>query len=336
MTKRNVVVLTTGGTIASLPDRTGRSASGAMNGESLLEQVGFPEDGEVDVQVRSILQKPSNAITLADLLTIHHLCEELASQPDVHGIVITHGTDTLEDTAYFLDITLSLGTCALVITGSQRAPHEVGTDAYRNIANAVTVAAHPAMQGAGAVVVFNESIFAARHVRKISTYQVNGFNSPGYGKLGYVDGSRVHLAQAVYRPAPLPLGEVLPQVDIVPAYLDARSTMVDAAVSAGARGLVIEGLGRGHVPPGWLEPISRAIQSEIPVLVVSSCQQGPVHASYEFPGSLASLEERGAIAAIDLSARKARLALAVILSTKAEEDISTRIKQLMNLHRGSS
>lgn len=328
MTKRNVVVLTTGGTIASILDGSGRNASGAMSGEALLEHVALPGDGEVGVQVHSVLQKPSNAITLSDLVELHHLCSELASKPDIDGIVITHGTDTLEETAYFLDITLSLKNCALVVTGSQRAPHEEDTDAYRNIANAITVAAHPVMQGVGAVVVFNESIFAARHVRKINTYQVQGFGSPGYGRLGYVDGSRVHLAQKVCRMAPLPLGERLPQVAIVPAYLDASRTMIDAVISGGADGLVVEGLGRGHVPPDWLDTIGRATRNGMPVLVVSSCLQGPVHPSYEFPGSLASLQERGAIAASDLSARKARLLLAVTLSNEAEEDIFSRVKQI--------
>lgn len=332
MTKRNVVVLTTGGTIASIPSQSGLNASGAMSGESLLERAALPVESETSVQVRSILQKPSNAITLADLVEIHRHCEALSRDPDVHGIVVTHGTDTLEETAHFLDITLSLESCALVVTGSQRAPHEAGTDAYRNIADAITVAAHPLMQGAGAVVVFNESIFAARHVRKISTYQVQGFDSPGYGKLGYIDGSRLHLAQTIRRPAPLPLGETLPRVDIVPAYLDASSTLIDACVAGGARGLVIDGLGRGHVPPSWLDSIERATQKGLPVLIVSSCYLGPVHQSYEFPGSLASLEERGAIAAKDLSARKARLMLAVLLSTGAGEAIATRINQMMQFH----
>lgn len=330
MTKRKVVILTTGGTIASLPDRTGRNASGAMSGESLLKQTVLLQGGEVNVQVRSILQKPSNAMTLEDLVEIRHFCEQLASDPDVDGIVITHGTDTLEETAYFLDITLTLESCALVVTGSQRAPHEEGTDAYRNLANSITVAAHPVMQGVGAVVVFNESIYAARHVRKISTYQVQGFDSPGYGKLGYIDGSRVHLAQSVRRPDPLMLGETLPQVNIVSAYLDAGSAMIDVAI-VGARGLVIDGLGRGHVPPSWLHSVERIIQKGVPVLIVSSCYQGAVHQSYEFPGSLVSLEERGAIAVKDLSARKARLSLAVILSTKEKEEcIQTEIKQAMH------
>lgn len=332
MTKRKVVVLTTGGTIASLPGQSGLNASGAMTGESLLERLALTTEMTTDVQVCSVLQKPSNAITLADLIEIHRLCEALARDPAVHGIVITHGTDTLEETAHFLDITLSLKTCALVVTGSQRAPHERGTDAYRNIADAINVAAHPLMHGVGASVVFNESIFAARHVRKVNTYQLQGFDSPGYGKLGYIDGTRVHLVQAVRRAAPLALGEALPRVDIVPAYLEAPSTLIDASVAAGARGLVIDGLGRGHVPPCWVEPVGRAIQQGIAVLIVSSCYAGPVHRSYEFPGSLASLEQRGAIAMTDLSARKARLTLAVLLSTGAAGGgVAMRLEQMTRI-----
>ncbi len=329
MTRRHVVLLTTGGTIASKPNEAGLNVSGALSGDVLFERVVLPPEADVKVEVRSILQKPSNAITQADLIEIQRLCQHLADDPNVAGIVITHGTDTLEETAHFLDITLPLDHCALVVTGSQRAPHEEGTDAYRNIANAIIVAAHPAAQGLGALVVFNESIYAARHVRKVNTYQVNAFEAPGYGRLGYVDGMRTYLAQRTVRTKTLTLGESLPRVDILPAYLDACSNLIDAAIEGGAQGLVLEGLGRGHVPPGWLESIARATDRGLPVLIVSACQ-GPVHRNYEFPGSLASLEAQGAFAVRDISARKARLSLAVLLSTHSNEDISSRLEQLNN------
>ncbi|WP_227369718.1 asparaginase [Halomonas sp. M20] len=330
MTRKHVVLLTTGGTIASKTSEAGLNISGALSGDVLFERVVLPPESDIEVEVRSILQKPSNAITQADLIEIQQLCQHLANDPNVAGIVITHGTDTLEETAHFLDITLSFKHCALVVTGSQRAPHEEGTDAFRNIANAIIVAAHPAMQGLGALVVFNESIYAARHVRKMNTYQVNAFESPGYGKLGYVDGLRACLVQRPVRAKTLALGESLPRVDILPAYLDASSDLIDAAVDGGAQGLVLEGLGRGHVPTSWLESIGRATGRGLPVLITSACHQGPVHRSYEFPGSLASLETQGAFAVRDLSARKARLSLAVLLSTHSNEDISSRLKQLNN------
>ncbi|WP_372612823.1 asparaginase [Halomonas sp.] len=312
-------MLTTGGTIASMPGGSGLNISGAMSGESLLERVALPEPDLLDVEVRSILQKPSNAISLVDLVEMSRHCERLAKDPDINGIVVTHGTDTLEETAHFLDVTLALSHCALVVTGSQRAPHDEGTDAFRNLANAITVAADSRLAGLGATVVFNECIYAARQVRKLNSYQVNGFGAPGGGQLGYVDGPRVHLAQLPLRMPLLPLGESLPRVDILPAYLDASPELVEASVASGARGLVIDGLGRGHVPPGWLASIENAIKAGITVLVVSSCQEGPVNFSYEFPGSLASLVSLGALVVPDQSARKARLNLAVMLSTPFQD-----------------
>ncbi|MDR9439185.1 MAG: asparaginase [Halomonas sp.] len=330
MTKQRVIVLTTGGTIASEPGENGLNVSGAMSGESLLGRVALPPSQDLEVEVRSILQKPSNAISLDDLVTLSRQCQSLEQDPDVIGIVITHGTDTLEETAHFLDITLSLQSCALIMTGSQRAPHEEGTDAFRNLANAITVASEPCMRGIGVTVVFNESLYAARSVRKLNSYRVNGFGAPDVGPLGYVDGQRVYLAQIPCRAAPLPLGVSLPRIDILSSYLDASPLLVEAAVASGAQAVVVEGLGRGHVPPTWLEAIGEATRGGVPVAVVSGCPEGPVNTRYEFPGSLASLQAHGAIAVRDLSARKTRLTLAVLLSTHGSEDMTARFEQIMS------
>src|SRR5690554_2152493 len=151
-TSPRVVVLTTGGTIASSPDDSGRNRSGALKGDVLMSRVSLPEGTAIYVEVRSLLQKPSNAITRDDLMHLRQECLALAESSDVTGIVITHGTDTLEETAYFLDITLPASP-TIVLTGSQRAPHEPGTDAFRNIADAVVVAASDAARGLGTLVV---------------------------------------------------------------------------------------------------------------------------------------------------------------------------------------
>lgn len=330
MTRQRVIVLTTGGTIASQPGGNGLNVSGAMSGESLLERVALPPIRDFEIEVRSILQKPSNAMTLDDLIKLSHQCHALEQESDVTGIVIAHGTDTLEETAHFLDITLSLQSCALVITGSQRAPHEEGTDAFRNLANAITVAAEPSVRGIGVTVVFNESVYAARSVRKLNSYRVNGFGAPDAGPLGYVDGQRVYLAQVPRRAAPLPLGDSLPRVDIVSSYLDASPRIVEAVVASGTQALVVEGLGRGHVPPTWIEAIGDVTRSGVPVGVVSGCHEGPVNTRYEFTGSLASLQSHGVIAFRDLSARKARMTLAVLLSTDSLEGIAARLEQMIS------
>ncbi|MFC3392603.1 asparaginase [Aidingimonas halophila] len=329
MTRTRVVVITTGGTIASRLDASGRNRSGALQGEDLMGQVSLPVDTDIDVEVRSLLQKPSNAIGLVDLLRLRQECQTLAETPDVVGIVITHGTDTLEETAYFLDITLPASP-TVVLTGSQRAPHDPGTDAFRNIADAILVAASDQTHGLGTLVVFNQSIFSARQVRKVSSFQVNGFAAPETGPMGYIDGARVNVSMRPARPdgLELPADAALPRVDILPAYLDASPALLEAAVETGAAGLVIDGLGRGHVPPGWLEIVPRITAWGIPVVIVSSCPTGPVHASYEFVGSLASLEAAGVIAVPDLSARKARLVLSALLASSRNDEIAAQLRTL--------
>ncbi|HEX5514555.1 MAG TPA: asparaginase [Gammaproteobacteria bacterium] len=314
MANKKIVVLTTGGTIASAHGSAGLSRSGAMSGEELMAMLQVTSPLEAEIEVRTLLQKPSNAITLADLLLLRNTCQAVAAEPGVVGIVVTHGTDTLEETAYFLDITLNLEGCALVVTGSQRAPHQVASDAHRNLADALLVAGTAEASQLGVVVVFHESLYAARHVRKVHSYQLDGFHSPEFGKLGFVDSGRVFIEQLPVRRPCLRVGDTLPRVDILPVYIEAATDLLDASLATGSRGIVIEGVGRGHAPPDWLAAVERAQRQGVPVVVTSGCQQGPVHQSYEFPGSLASLEANGAVAAHNLSARKARLKLAALLS----------------------
>lgn len=329
MATNKIVVLTTGGTIASQPDDSGRSRSGALPGEDLVTQACLPAGFEYRIDVHAFLQKPSNAITGDDLLRLQAECQALSQAEDVTGIVVTHGTDTLEETAYFLAITLPEGK-PVIVTGSQRAPHEPGTDALRNLADAILVAASPTASGLGPLVVFNQGIFAAQHVRKMSSYRVDGFNAPDAGPLGYIDAERVQLTLRPQQPtgAPLPVPTQLPRVDILPAYLGASPSLVKVAVDSGATGLVIDGLGRGHVPPEWVPPIARVIERGIPVVIVSSCLSGPVHPSYEFTGSLANLQALGVLPVLGLSARKARLALALLLATDSAKPLAARLAAL--------
>nr|WP_163503396.1 asparaginase [Halomonas socia] len=329
MTTSKLVVLTTGGTIASSQTDSGRHRSGALQGESLLSQVSLSQGLTAEIEVRSVLQKPSNAISLDDLMLLRQQCLALCESPEVIGIVITHGTDTLEETAYFLDITLP-GRIPVVLTGSQRAPHEPGTDAFRNIADAIQLAASPQAHGLGTLVLFNQTLFAARQVRKVNTFQLEGFAAPETGPLGYIDGTRIHLAANPIRPQPVsvPLAEALPRVDILPAYLGAAPDMIEAAIERGSQGLIVDALGRGHVPPTWPDHIAKAVADGTPVVIVSSCHRGPIETVYEFDGSLCDLVAAGAIPLQDLSARKARLALAVLLASASSGPLEASLKSL--------
>ncbi|WP_035581152.1 asparaginase [Halomonas sp. TG39a] len=330
MSQKHIVVLTTGGTIASKPSDSGRSQSGALSGEQLLDRVALPQGVDVTLEVMSILQKPSNAVSLADLAELHRQGRIALARADVDGLVITHGTDTLEETAYFLSLTLPADK-PCVITGSQRAPHQLGTDAFKNICDAIVAAASPQLNQLGCVVAFNESLFVARYARKVNSFQLNGFDAPGAGALGYIDGQRIKLYHPAIAIEP-PVEEwdfPLPRVDLLPAYLDASPALLRACVESGAKAVVIDGLGRGHVPPSWMNEIRELVGAGVPVVVVSSCAQGPVNTSYEFSGSLADLVSAGVIALNDISARKARLALALVLSSTPRNALGQAMERLM-------
>lgn len=318
--KNTVILISLGGTIASLPSSSGRAIAGALSGKDLMDKLQITSDGPVEVI--TLCQKPSNAITTDDLLQLRALCLELAQRKDVAGLVVSQGTDTLEDTAYFLDSSLELTDTALVVTGAQRVPYAPGSDAGPNLRDALKVAYAPQARGMGTLVVFNEEIHAANTVRKLSSYQLNGFGSPGIGPLGFVDGNEVRLSKRLQRLNVIAPGNKLPRVDILPVAIDASPALLGASVASGAKGLVIDAIGRGHVPPSWIEPLGALLKAGIPVVVASSTQWGRIAEVYEYPGSLAEQVSIGVLKASHLNARKARLRLMCALSCNMPIDQS--------------
>lgn len=321
--RAKVVIFSLGGTISSIRSSSGKALSGALSGADLFSQLNIPVDGSVEVQTLS--QKPSNAITTDDLLSLHRHCIAAAARPEVAGIVVSQGTDTLEDTVYFLDTTLDLSEVGLIVTGAQRVPYAPGSDAGPNLRDAITVARSAPARGQGALVVFNEEIHAGDTVLKASSFQVSGFTSPGYGPLGHVDGDTTRMRQRAPR-APLVVpGNPLPRVDILPVSLAAHPAVIEASVNSGARGLVLDAIGRGHVPPDWMESLTAVAKLRIPIAVTSSTLSGRLAEAYEYTGSLAEIAQIGAVAVHNISARKARLRMMCALS--AGQDIDS---ELMN------
>ncbi|WP_316979746.1 asparaginase [Shumkonia mesophila] len=315
--KNKIVVLTTGGTIASVENaETGLFSSGALPGEALLGMCDLAVP--VDLDVRSVFQVPSNAMSFARLMSLRAAILDVLSDERVAGIVVTHGTDTLEETAYFLRLTVG-DPRPVVVTGSQRTPTELGTDSFTNIRHSILAAASPACRGMGALVVFNEGIYAARHVRKVHSFNPHAFTAFGFGQLGYVDRDDVCVRQRpvdedVFLPAGLP-----PRVDIVKVALDSDGLFVDCAVDNGARGIILEGLGRGHVTPSCAPSVSRAAERGVHVVITTGCEQGRVYPVYDFVGGVMDLEARGAVRGGDHSSRKARIKLAVMLAAGVED-----------------
>jgi L-asparaginase len=311
-----VIILTTGGTIASAKnEKSGRLSSGALTGEQLIELCGIPEG--IDVQVESVFQKASMHITFEDLVHLKSKIEYYFQDDTVSGIVITHGTDTLEETAYFLDLTIQ-DKRPIVVTGSQRSPDALGSDVYINLRHAVYCATCPDLYNVGTIVVFNERIFTAKYVKKEHASNIQGFNSFGFGYLGIIDNDEVFIYQKPIKRETYTLVRPLPRVDIIKCYINADGTFIKAAYENGAEGIVLEGVGRGQVAPLMMREIEKCIQKGLKVVITTSSEEGAVYPTYDYLGSAYHLVNVGAILGSDYDSKKARMKLAVLLAANAD------------------
>jgi L-asparaginase len=313
-----IAVIGTGGTISSL----GASSLDVLDYpdfgqklscEALLER--FPETrlvaDPVPVtyrQVGSTEIGPNEWIELRAM--IHRISRD---DPAITGFVIPHGTATLEETAFFLNLTLGVAQ-PVVLVGAQRPASALGSDAGMNLVNALRVAGTPEARGKGVLAVLNDEIHAARDVVKTSTYRLQTFRSFDYGALGHVDGDGVHFYRCPSRKhmpdaqfAALDLG-ALPRVDIVYSYAGADGALVDAAVAAGARGIVSAGFAPGSPTPQQRTAFERAAKSGVVVVQCSRAASGRV-------APRRRLRESGIVAGEDLSPQKSRILLMLALST---------------------
>lgn len=264
---------------------------------------------------------PAINIAPDDWLAINRKVHDVvAKMPDLAGLVLTHGTASLEETAYFLNLALKI-TIPVVLVGSQRPFSAVSSDAQLNLINAVRVAASPDARGKGVLVVMNDEIQAAREVTKTDTYRLQAFQSPGLGALGYADADRVTFYRSPVRPSmaatPFDLRrtERLPRVDVVTSYVGADAVLIDAAVAAGAEGIVAAGFAPGFGAPQEVEALKRAVDRGIVVVQAARAHAGRVDARDR-------IREARFVAADNLPAHKARILLSLALTqTRSRDDI---------------
>jgi L-asparaginase len=316
-----VVVVSTGGTIAMRPDPATGKLVPAVSGEELVEMLAWPDAPPLELDdfasVPSFDMHGELAVSLARRVGEH------AADEDVAGVVVTHGTDTMEETVYLVDRLLA-SEKPVVLTGAQRAADERDTDGPRNLRDAVRVALSPSARGRGALICFGGEIHAAREARKVHTVSLMAFSSPGSGPLGSVDGERVVFrARPERRPPLTPPAGPLPRVDLLRLYAGADARFVRAAVESGSRAIVLEGTGRGNANEQVLEGVREAVSAGVPVVVASRCLAGRVEPVYGRGGGK-DLAEAGALFAGDLAGPKVRvliqLALAAHLDVAAALD----------------
>jgi L-asparaginase len=315
--KPKVVLLATGGTIASRYDPALGRTVASQRAEDLLEAL--PQvAGVLDIEVENFATIPSFDMSVQFAFSLARRIGEVLARSDVAGVVVTHGTDTMEETSYLADLLVESDKPA-VFTGAQRAHDDPQSDGPFNLRNALLVAASPLARGLGAVVCFNGTIHAARDVTKVHASAVETFQS--YGALGVVDGGKVVIHRRPLLRRSFEIERLEERVELFRLALGVDLRGLEAAIERGMAGLVIEAFGRGNGPTRLSALVRLAAQKNIVVLVTSRCPTGRVEPLYGGGGGGRDLADAGALFVGDLKGPKARLLLMVLLSageTKAQ------------------
>jgi L-asparaginase len=300
-----VVVITTGGTIA-MQDTDGDGAIPSVDVGTLLTAPP-PDLTEIEIQVEEFSNLPSVHLTVEQLWQLQKTVSDRLDRLYVRGVVVTHGTDTLEETAYLLDYTIPIDK-AVVVTGAMRTYDQEGYEGLHNLWNAIRVAAMPESDGRGAMVALNDEIHAARYVTKAGTHDASAFESPAWGPMGRIYGNKVIWGWNIKRDY-LPVRGITPDVHLVPVTAGASDILLKHLVEKRVRGIVIEAVGAVRVPPWWLSTIREATTAGIAVVIATRTGRGFTHDGYAYEGSYKDLEAAGVIFAEGLSAVKARIRL---------------------------
>jgi len=311
-TKPVVVFLATGGTIAMKIDPIKHAPVPAISGEDLLATV--PEVAKyATVEVKNISNISSDYMDPARWTSLTREATAALARPEVAGVIVSHGTDTLEETGYWLDLTVD-SQKPIVLIGAQRNASESDFDGPRNLLNAVRIAIDPQSKGKGAMIAMNNQINAAREATKTHTSSVETFKSGDFGFLGAVDFDRIVYWRTPVRRQHVPIKtDNMPYVEIVVMYGGADGYLVKAALDHGAKGLVVQGLGWGNVNQAMFAAIKDAISKGVPVVITSRVPNGRVLPNYGFEGGGKTLADAGAVMGDDLSAQKARILLMLLL-----------------------
>lgn len=323
-----VKVLTTGGTIATRTGADGNAIARAA-GEELVQGLML---ADISVDVEDVFRIGSFRMTLERLHTLATRITQVLDSAETVGVVVTHGTDTLEETAYFLDLFIAPAR-PVVLTGAQRTADSVGADGPRNLRDAIVVAAECSVVGRGVLIAFDGGVFPARGTHKLHTVAATAFGSALAGEIGWVHANRFSNAHPLSVPLKLPIAEFNPhqaRVDIVPCYPDADDTALVALVEAGARGIVLEGVGAGNANPVLCAAVRDAVKRGVVVATSTRVAGGPVFPIYADGGG-ADLQRAGALPMGAMRPSHARILLSALLGVHADVD-EVRQEAARHLH----
>ena len=304
---KKVAVVFNGGTISMKIDERIKAAVPSLTGEEIMAMVtGIERYAEVESY--SFSSKPSPHMTIENMLELSKFIKDLINREDIDGVVLTHGTDTLEETAYFLDLTIDTNK-VIVVTGAMRSSSELGYDGPFNLATSICTA-------------ISEELNSAAEVTKANSMALNAFKTPNFGPIGIVDNNKVLFYRNTIKHKIYNVESINNDVMLIKCVAGMNSDIIDFAIEKGYKGIVIEALGRGNVPPIMVDGIKRALNKKIPVVIVSRCFEGRVYESYGYEGGGKMLKDLGVFFEESIPGQKARIKLIVALSSDETTNVN--------------
>ncbi len=304
---KKILVLHTGGTISMQADASGAVVTSSDNP---MNHVSNPLEG---IQVHSLdfFNLPSPHIKPKHMLALYQKIKEEAANYD--GVVITHGTDTLEETAYFLD-TMEVPHMPIILTGAMRSSNELGSDGVYNYLSALRVASDDRAADKGVLVVMNDEIHAAKYVTKTHTTNVSTFQTPTHGPLGLIMKHEILYFKTAEPRVRFDLDHIQGLVPIISAYAGMTDELIDMLDLDQLDGLIIQAFGAGNIPKETAQKLETLLQKGIPVALVSRCFNGIAEPVYAYQGGGVQLQKSGVFFVKELNAQKARLKLLIALN----------------------
>jgi len=306
-----VAVIFNGGTISMKVDPRIKAAVPTLSGDEIMAMVtGIEKFAEVESYNFSNLPGPH--VTPLKMLELSSYVKKILEKDDISGVVVTHGTDSLEETAFFLDLTIK-SPKPVVITGSMRNSSELGYDGPANLSASICTAISEKARNRGVLVCFNDELNSASEVTKAHSMHLNAFQSPDFGPIGIIDNNEVIFYRDTLKRTFIDTDVIDTKVSLIKCATGMDSRYIDFCVEQGDTGLVIEAMGRGNVPPLMVAGIKNAISKNVSVVMVTRCFRGRVLDTYGYEGAGKELRNLGVIFGDNLPGQKARIKLMIAL-----------------------
>jgi L-asparaginase len=318
MKKEKILIVFTGGTFSMKIDKKTGGAVPSYSGEELMEKI--PEAKEyAEISCYDFGKYPGPHMTPELMFELSHKIQELILNNNYSGVIVTHGTDTLEETAYLLDLTIQTE-IPIVVIGSMKNSSEPDWDGPRNLIDAVHICKNKNCRNLGVLVCLNGEINAASEVTKTYTEEIDSFHSLDFGALGFIQNGRVILNRLPRKLETIKTNKIVSNVDMLTVYAGMDEKFFKYSADSRTDGIVVEALGVGNVPPEAFKGIKYAVEKGVPVVLVSRCPAGETLDIYSYPGAGKHLHNIGVIFAEYLNGQKARIKLMLSLGITGDHE----------------